>query len=132
MPPPLRPSLVNREPETSCRNEFIACSQSHGHTIILRSFLALGVAALLPMTLIAPLSIFGGLSKTTLAERFPTLSLRSQIGRRKGNFSGLSVMFLLKMPLHEGYPGRQTDETRLFRRLWKRSLSSKLSFKLTS
>jgi hypothetical protein len=41
-------------------------------------------------------------------------------------------MFLLRMPLYEGYVGRQTDETSPFKRPWRRSLSSKLSFELTA
>src|SRR5262249_36399989 len=44
----------------------------------------------------ALLLIFGRLWKPTIAERSRTSSLPSQIGRRRGNFLGLSVMCLLQ------------------------------------
>ena len=45
--------------------------------------------------------IFDRRWKPTLAEHSPTSSLPSQIGRRRGNFLGLSVMFLLQLAVHK-------------------------------
>ena len=59
-------------------------------------FLVHGAAVLLRTILTVLLPILGMLWKTTFAERSLTSCLPSQIGRRRGNSLGLSVMFLLK------------------------------------
>ena len=55
------PSLANREPEIFCRNEFIACSLSHGPTDTTRWCWAHGVVALSIMIRTGLLLIFGRL-----------------------------------------------------------------------
>src|SRR5262245_22352406 len=105
------PSLVNRKPGISCRNGFIAYSLSHGPTDIPRWFSAHGAVVLSRMIRTALLLSFGRLWKTTITEHSPTSSLPSQIGRWRENFLGLSVMFLLQMPIHKGYPRREADRT---------------------
>src|SRR6266446_5392268 len=93
----MRPPLVSQKPETSCRNGYIACSLLHRHTDILCSCWAHGAVVLSPMMPTVLLSIFGRLWKTILVEHSPTSSLPSPIGRRRGNFLGLFVTFLLQM-----------------------------------
>src|SRR5262249_50178808 len=88
--------LANRNPETSYRNGFTAYSLSHGRTAIPRWCWAHGAVVLLRMMRTALLLIFVRLWKRTIAEHSPTSSLPSQIGRRRENFLGLSVMFLLQ------------------------------------
>jgi hypothetical protein len=55
-------------------------------------------------------SIFGTRWKMTSAERSPTSSLPSQIGRRRGDFWGLSVMFSLQATMHEAIQGEKPTE----------------------
>src|SRR5262249_37808543 len=100
------PALANRKPGTSYRNAFIAYSRSHGRTDIPRWCWAHGAVVLSRMIRTGLLLIFGRLWKTTIAECSPTSSLQSQIGRRRGNFLGLSVMFLLQMAVHNASKGR--------------------------
>src|SRR5262245_56504283 len=102
----MRPPLANRKPGISYRNGFIAYSLSHGPTPILRSFSAHGVVVHSRMIHTALLLIFDGLWKRTLAERSPTSSLPSQIGRRRGSFLDRSVMFLLQLAVHNASKGR--------------------------
>src|SRR5262249_15069256 len=64
-------------------------------------FSAHGVVVLSRMIRTALLLIFGRLWKPTLAERSPTSSLPSQIGRRRGNFLGRSEMLLLQLAVHK-------------------------------
>src|SRR5262245_15537144 len=106
----MHPSLANRKLETSYRNGFIACSLSHGHMDIPRSCWVHGVVALLRMIRTVRPRIFGRRWKTTIAGRSPTLSLASQIGRWRGNFLGLSVMFLLQRTMHEALEGEAPTE----------------------
>src|SRR6266545_5546995 len=97
----MRPSLANRNQEIFYRNGFIAFSLSHGRTDIPCWFWAHGVVALLIMIPTAQLLIFGRHWKTTLAERSPISYLPSQIGRRRGNFLGLSEKFLQQIPMRK-------------------------------
>src|SRR5262245_50613131 len=106
----MRPPLANRNPGISYRNEFIACSLSHGPTAILILFSAHGAVVLSRMIRTALLLIFGGLWKPTIAEHSPTSSLPSPIGRRRGNFLDRSVMFLLQMPMHKVIYGKKLTE----------------------
>src|SRR5262249_32122419 len=97
----MRPSLANRKPVISYRNGFIACSLSRGRTDIPCWFWAHGVVALFLMIPTALLLIFGRRWKTTLAERSPISYLPSQIGRRRGNFLGLSEKFLQQITMRK-------------------------------
>jgi hypothetical protein len=58
----------------------------------------------------ARLGIFVRPWKTTLAERSPKSSSPSQIGHQRGNFLGLSEMYLLQMPLHKAIQGEKRAE----------------------
>jgi hypothetical protein len=106
----MRPSLASRKPETSYRNGCIVCLLSHGRMDMPRSCLAHGAVVLSRMIRTAPRWIFGRLWKTTIAEHAPLSSLPSQIGRRRGNFLGLSVMFLLQRTMHKAIQGEKLTE----------------------
>src|SRR5262245_33382233 len=108
----MRPLLANRKPEISYRNGFSEFSLSHSRTDIPCWFLAHGVVALSVMIHIALLLIFGRLCKTTLAERSPTSYLPSQIGRRRENFLGLSVMFLRQITMYKPNQWQRLTEQR--------------------
>src|SRR5262245_17589775 len=105
----MRLRLDSQNPETYYNDGFIVCWLLHGPTDIRRLFSAHGAAALSPMIPIAPPSIFGKLWKMNSTERFPTWCLRSQIGRRKGNFLGLSVRFSPQLKSEQLYPIEDSD-----------------------
>src|SRR5215467_6549850 len=106
----MRPPLVIRKPETSCSDGCFACSLSQVRTDIPRSFSAHGAVVLSGMIRTARPWIFGRLWKTTIAECSPTSSLRSQIGRRRGDSLGLSAMFLLYMTTHQAIQREELTE----------------------
>src|SRR5262245_3017077 len=105
----MRLRLDSQKPETYYNDGFIVCWLLHGPTDIRRLFSAHGVAALSPMIPIVPPSIFGKLWKINSTERFPTWCLQSRIGRRKGNFLGLSVRFSPQLKSEQFYPIEESD-----------------------